>query len=427
MTATEDKIFELESKLERSRLKVHDLATMGTLIASILDIEKILSVVMEMAIRTVEGEVGLIQLHENDELKSKVTWGIDDTIIKNIIYQDNQDISEYCFSKQDSVIYNECKDNDNIGPNISSVLAVPIKSRARCHGTVIIINKSGDDYFNEHDRENLEILVNFAAVAIDNSILLEESLVKQKIEQELSIAKQVQNTILPEDKTDIEGVELGTLYRPAKEVGGDFYDIIRLSTYEFLILIADVSNKGVPAALVMSATAAIIKSELQHNPQISPAHLMSSLNDLLCGGIIKSHEMFVTLFIARFNLRDNKVIYCNAGHVPPLYWQADENTVIELRTGGTFVGQFPEIEYVEGERPINRGDRLFAFTDGLTEAEDISGNFFGIDRVRQVFEAQKGLPADQFCHVVKEWVDRFREGAGDETLDDFTLLKIKIT
>ena len=92
INSSEDRIFELESKLEKSRLKVHDLATMGTLITSILDIDTILSVVMEMSIRMVEGEVGLIQLHEENELCSKISWGIDDTLIKNIIYKDNLDI-----------------------------------------------------------------------------------------------------------------------------------------------------------------------------------------------------------------------------------------------------------------------------------------------------------------------------------------------
>lgn len=426
LSIADDRIFELESKLEKSRLKVHDLATMGTLIASILDIETILSVVMEMSIRMVEGEVGLIQLFENNELKSKVTWGIDDTIVKNIRYRDNQDISDYCYSKQESAIYNDFKKDGGAGPNIDSVLAIPIRSRARCHGTVVIINNTGGTNFGEQDKENLEMLVNFAAVAIDNSILLKESLDKQRIEQELSIARQVQNVILPENEIQIDGVEFGTFYRSAKEVGGDFYDVIRLNDSEFLVLIGDVSNKGVPAALVMSATVAIIKSELRHNPAISPSQLISNLNNLLCDGIIKSHEMFVTLFIARFNLKEGKVIYCNAGHVPPLCWHTEQNAVIELRTGGTFVGQFPGFEYSEGEKSINKGDRLFAFTDGLTEAEDINGNFFGIDRVRQVFSAKKELPADKFCLVVKEWVDRFREGAGSETVDDFTLFEVKI-
>ncbi len=426
INSSEDRIFELESKLEKSRLKVHDLATMGTLIASILDIDTILSVVMEMSIRMVDGEVGLIQLYENDDLCSKISWGVDDTLVKSIIYKDDLDISSYCFKNQESVVFNGFDKELPLALNINSVIAVPIKSRARCHGVVVIINNTSGEDFTELEKFNLEMLVNFAAVAIDNSILLKESLAKLKMEQELSIARQVQNAILPEGEIAIENIEFGMIYEPAKEVGGDFYDIHKISEKEFLVIIGDVSNKGVPAGLVMAASAAIIKAELRNNPAIALSDLMSHLNNLLCDGIIKSHDMFVTLFIARFDLLSAKVSYCNAGHVPPLYWTTAKNEVVELRSGGTFVGQFPDIPYKEGELPISRGDRLFAFTDGLTEAEDINGNFFGTERARKIFISNKELPANLFCDDVKKWADRFREGTKHETFDDFTIFELKI-
>jgi sigma-B regulation protein RsbU (phosphoserine phosphatase) len=134
----------------------------------------------------------------------------------------------------------------------------------------------------------------------------------------------------------------------------------------------------------------------------------------------------VTLFLARLNMHEHRLEYCNAGHVPPLYWDTTGNEIKKLRQGGTLVGQFPGLTYDQGELTLNRGDRLFAFTDGLTEAEDIHRGFFGIERVMQVFLAEKELPAARFCTRVKEWVDRFREGAGEETIDDFTLFLMKI-
>ena len=426
INSSDDRIFELESRLEKSRLKVHDLATMGTLIASILDIDTILSVVMEMSIRMVEGEVGLIQLYEEEELISKISWGVDNTLVQSIIYKDDQDIAGYCFRNQESIVYSDFSLNLPAGPNINTVLAVPIKSRARCHGVVVIINNTLGEDFTEADKNSLEMLVNFAAVAIDNSLLLKESLSKQKIEQELAIARQVQNAILPVSEMAIDNMEFAMIYEPAKQVGGDFYDIVKITDKEFLIIVGDVSNKGVPAGLVMAATAAIIKAELRNKPDIALSALMSNLNNILCDGIIKSHDMFVTLFIARFNLSSGIVSYCNAGHVPPLYWSTTKNEVVELRSGGTFVGQFPDVPYKEGEQSISRGDRLFAFTDGLTEAEDVNGNFLGTARAREIFISKKELPAEQFCIDVKEWVDRFREGAKHETFDDFTIFELKI-
>ncbi len=419
-------VTDLEDRLDTIRLKVHDLAMMGSLVTSIQETETILSVVMEMSIRMVEGEVGLIQLFEDGDLRSKVSWGVDENLVRTLIYKDNIDIATYCFQKQDSVILSDINFKVDLGLKIASVMAVPIKSRARCHGVVTIINRTNGEIFTEEDRLDLEMLVNFAAVAIDNSLLREESLKRQKLEQELAIAREVQETILPIGETVIQGVDIGTYYLPANEVGGDFYDIIKITDQDFWMVIGDVSNKGVPAAMVMSAATAIIKSELSRDPASDPSRLMAHLNDVLCSSIIKSQGMFVTLFLARFNMRDSQLEYCNAGHVQPLYWDISQNTVTELKTGGTFVGQFADIKYQKGERPFRRGDRIFAFTDGLTEAEDEHQGFFGVERAMQVFLAEKELPATHFCLRVKEWADRFREGARPDTVDDFTLVMVKI-
>ena len=151
---TEDKIFDLENRLEETRLKLRDLATMGAIIASILDIETILSVVMEMSIRTVEGEVGLIQLSEKGELISKITWGVDDTSIRNILYQNDEDISNYCFHNEEAIAWNDLDKTFKFGPTITGILALPIKSRARCHGTIVIINKTSGAEFTDEDKSN---------------------------------------------------------------------------------------------------------------------------------------------------------------------------------------------------------------------------------------------------------------------------------
>jgi len=422
---TEEEVFELEDKLEKSRSKLFDLATMGALIASIHDLETILSVVMEMSIRAVDGEVGLIQLEENGELVSKVTWGVDDTVIHNISYKDNN-IADYCFNNKEPVVLDKSDSAIKSGPNLIGLIALPIKSRAKCHGIIIIINKTDDELFSDEDLENLEVLINFAAVAIDNSLLLKESLQKQKIEQELTIAKQIQETILPNKEIRIKGIEIGRLYRPARSVGGDFYDIVELGNQEFVVIVGDVSNKGIPAAMLMSASIAIIRCELMKDPELNPAGLMTNLNNVLCSRIIKSHDMFVTMFIARIDLKRQEITYCNAGHLPPLFLDAQENKLNEWRPGGTFVGQFPEINFKEGKINFKKGDWFFAFTDGLTEAEDKDGRQFGTDRIKQALLHEKDMPADKFCSYMKDQIDRFTEGTGDEPFDDLTLLAVRI-
>jgi sigma-B regulation protein RsbU (phosphoserine phosphatase) len=424
--SAQDQIFELQSNLEKTQWTLQDMATMGALIASIHDLEKILSVVMEMSIRMVEGEVGLIQLYENKELVTRVNWGVDDAVIKSIRYKDGEDIASYCFNKQETIVESDFDHKLKLGQKIKCFLALPIKSRARCHGMILIINKASGDSFTEIDKSNLEMLMNFAAVSIDNSILLKESLARQKYEQELEIARQIQETILPDRQATIDGIDIGTAYFPAREVGGDFYDMITINESDFLFVIGDVSDKGVPAAMVMSAASAIIKTQLDRDPSVNPAKLVARLNNILCRGIIKSHQMFITLFIARFNMEKHRLVYCNAGHLPPLFKKGKDDEIVELKLGGTFVGQFPELDFKQGEMAFESGDSVFAFTDGLTEAENVSGEFFGKERAKQVFSAIDDETPDEFCVKVKEWINRFAEGASEDTVDDFTLVNLRI-
>ena len=269
-------------------------------------------------------------------------------------------------------------------------------------------------------------MLNFVAVAIDNSNLMREKLTRQAMEQEMLIARQIQETILPDNIENFPGVEIGAVYFPAREVGGDFYDIVKIDDKRFFVVIGDVSNKGVPAALVMSASSGIIKSILEVAPDIQVNDLAARLNDLLVSGIIKSREMFVTLFFARFDLEAREISYCNAGHLPGMLWRESTQTIETLSEGGPIVGQFPGFTFKVGKRPLSSGDRLFLFTDGLTEAADAEGNLFGRSRAEDVFRAEISMSPGQFCTRVKAWIDKFTIGAADESHDDFTVLQVKV-
>lgn len=419
-------IEQLEDRLAARKAQLRDLAMMGTVVTSIHETDAVLSVVMDMALRLVDGEVGLIMTDETGPLKQKVAWGVGESFLKSLRYKDDLDLPTWVFTSREAVVLADLKLTSEQGMLLQSLIALPIKTSGRCFGVMAIVNKSFGGNFDDDDREALEMLLNFVAVALDNSLLMKEQLKQQRREQELAIARQVQETILPHGVRTIPGVEIGAVYFPAREVGGDFYDIIELDERRFVVVIGDVSNKGVPAALVMSACSGIINTIVDLNPDITVSTLTAKLNDILANVVIGEREMFVTLFLCRFDLAARELTYCNAGHLPGLYWEFAESAICELAEGGPIVGQFPGITFREGCRPINSGDRLFVFTDGLTEAEDSSGNLFGRERVEQVFSAEIGLSPHEFCLRVKEWVDRYQEGTGEETHDDFTILQLKV-
>jgi sigma-B regulation protein RsbU (phosphoserine phosphatase) len=381
---------------------------------------------MDTALPLVGAEVGAILLTDGSELKTKITWGVSDQLARALVYQDNQDLPSWCTANRTSVRLAGLDIKHESGTSIESLLCVPIKTATKTFGVMLIINQADGNEFTVDDQERLEMLLSFVAVALDNSQLLKDRLDRQKIEQEMAIARQVQETILPQNIDEMTGVDIGAVYFPARDVSGDFYDVVKVSEDVFYVIIGDVSNKGVPAALVMSAATAIIKTLIAQRPDTPVAELAARVNDILAENVIREREMFVTLFFCRFDLGAKTVSYCNAGHLPGLYWDSESHQVVELSLGGPIIGQFPGITFKEAERSIASSDRLFLFTDGLTEAVDSEGNLFGRERVEQVFSAEMGVDPKEFCIRVKQWVDTFTRGVADDILDDFTILQVKI-
>lgn len=424
--AQEAALDDLEARLESSRAQLRDLATMGAVVTAIHDIDSVLSVVTDMAIRLVDGEVGLMMLAEDGKLSMKISWGMTEEFVRSLMYADGQDLATYCYTNRKPVILSDLGIKSDEGLSLNSVMALPIRTSEKCLGVLITVNKADGGNYSDEDRELLEMLLNFVAVAIDNSLLMKAQLNRQKIEQEMAIAKQVQETILPKAGVQIPGVEIGAVYFPARDVSGDFWDVTKLNDSSFMVMIGDVSNKGVPAALVMSASSGIIKSLVHNDPSISVSALALRLNELLAREIIKEREMFVTLFFCRFDLKARRLSFCNAGHLPGMFWDETAHTVESLNVGGPIVGQFEGAVFKEGTRAIAPGDRLFLFTDGLTEAVDVNGKLFGRERVEQVFTAEIDLSPKEFCLKVKDWVDRFSLDAPQDSQDDFTILQVRV-
>lgn len=419
-------IEDLEARLEYRKAQLRDLATMGAVITSIHDTGAVLSVVMDMAMGLVGGEVGLIMLTESGKVTNKVCWGVSEEFVRALIYHDGKDIASYCLESKETVILTDLGIKSEDGITLHTVVAIPIQTSERCHGLMVMFNKTDGGNFSADDQEVLEMLLRFVAVAIDNTLLMRDRLQRQKIQQEIAIAKQVQETILPQQLDEISGVEIGAIYFPAQDVSGDFYDVLKISSETFFVVLGDVSNKGVPAALIMSACSGIIKSLVEDDPNISVSQLASRVNEILAAGIIKDRDMFVTLFFCKFDLGLKRLSFCNAGHLPGLFWDEESQSIDALATGGPIVGQFPGIRFKEEDRPLHPNDRLFLFTDGLTEAMDADGKLFGRERVEQVLTAEIDLPPKEFCLKVKDWVDRFSEGASEDSHDDFTLLQVKV-
>ena len=208
-------------------------------------------------------------------------------------------------------------------------------------------------------------------------------------------------------------------------MGGDFYEIIETGDGGFILIIGDVSNKGVGAAMIMSACSGIIKSKLKSEPDINMSALAEHLNDTLSEGLIKDRGMFATIWFGRFR-PDLTLEYCNAGHVPPVLCHAGGNAPEDLAAGGTIVGQFPGVTFKESVAALQPGDSLTFFTDGITEAESSTGELFGRERTMRFASQHADTPAREFCAALKRHIDDYSRGGSDEAHDDFTVVQVRV-
>ena len=261
----------------------------------------------------------------------------------------------------------------------------------------------------------------------DNLRLAQEVLIAQKAaEHELNLATQIQQRLLPSTVPDLSGFDVAAHYQSAKEVGGDYYDFLRIDQQHFGVALADVSGKGIPASLVMTMTRSLLR--LASRGSTSPSEVVRSVNRTLAPDM--SPGMFVTLLYFVLHVPSRKVRLIRAGHNEPLHYSAKSASVAPLSPRGIAIGLDPhgalfdsELEVLE--LSLEPGDILVAFTDGVTEAKNAQGLDYSEERLRKTVVSSSHYSAEEILQQILADVDNHRDGA--ERSDDITLLIIKLT
>jgi serine phosphatase RsbU (regulator of sigma subunit) len=244
------------------------------------------------------------------------------------------------------------------------------------------------------------------------------SLMRQSIEQELRVARSIQQTLLPKDMPLLDGWQITPYYQPAREVGGDFYDFFDLEDSRIGVAVGDATGKGMPAALAVSATSSMLRAVAQAFGSSSPGEVLTRVNETLVARI--PANMFVTCFYAILDSKSASLSYANAGHDLPYLHRNGEAE--ELRARGMPLGLMPAMGYEEKEVVLERGDSALFYTDGLVEAHNPKGEMFGFPRLQAlVAEHAEGEPLGE---VLMEELYTF-VGEGWEQEDDITLLTLR--
>jgi len=277
--------------------------------------------------------------------------------------------------------------------------------------TVIVIHRIEGDKIVEEWTEASDL------ADLTQQRLEQEIRGRERIEQELRVARIIQQASLPKEVPTLEGWQLSRYYQPAREVGGDFYDFQPLSEGNLGLVVGDATGKGVPAALVMSMTCGMLRAVSQTSGY-SPGKILQQVNEALCANI--AANMFVTCFYTILDPGNGRLTYANAGHdLPHLHCKGDAE---ELRANGMPLGLIPQMSYEEGEVTLGEGNCLLFYSDGLVEAHNPNGEMFGFPRLRKLI-AEYGeerslvdfLMEELYSFVGKEW----------EQEDDITLLTLE--
>jgi serine phosphatase RsbU (regulator of sigma subunit) len=239
---------------------------------------------------------------------------------------------------------------------------------------------------------------------------------KQEIEQELRTAQEIQHTFLPKEVPALPGWQIAPYYQSAREVGGDFYDFLPFADGRLGVVIGDVTDKGVPAALVMTATRTMLRTAAQE--QSSPSEVLARVNDLLFNDIPSG--MFVTCFYALLDPKSGQMRFANAGHEAP--FRQSTGAASELWATGMPLGMMPGTCYEEYATIIEPGDSLLFYSDGLVEAHNSSREMFGFARLKSLLEGQGD--GGSLINALLDELLRFT-GDGWEQEDDITLVALR--
>ncbi|MBU1099901.1 MAG: PP2C family protein-serine/threonine phosphatase [Bacteroidetes bacterium] len=296
---------------------------------------------------------------------------------------------------------------------------VPMMIKGKVKGLILLGERRNQLNYSKSDIEYISSVGGLAIISIENSLLFKQAIEKQKLEKDLEIARKIQKNLLPKTIPKLKNFEIAAYNQSARQVGGDYYDLVRLDEDRTLFAVGDVSGKGVQAALLMANVQAFLKSICKQDIELGSASDL--INDLVSENT--SGGSFITFFWAILNDKTKTMTSVNMGHNPPLLVR--DGKIIKLKKGGMILGVMETIvPYISETTSLKQGDILIIFTDGVTEAMNIAEEEYTDERLEELAFTFEGLTAQQILDKINADVKSYTKGA--EQSDDITLMIIKV-
>jgi sigma-B regulation protein RsbU (phosphoserine phosphatase) len=421
----DDRLSKENLRLKSAVEELSILNDIATAIASTQSLNQITNLIVKKCVKHLKAEQGSIQLvDEKDFVNPFHTMiRVRDSQNKIDAIRFDEQLTSWMFTNKKPLLINEFRSEEKITLQentilkIKSALSVPMIIKGKMIGILSLFNKESVDGFNESDQRLLSIIASQSANVIENSRLLEEEKQFIQIQEEIRVARDIQQNLLPKEIPSINGYDIYAINIPAREVGGDYYDFIKVSENKIAIALGDVSGKGLPAAMLMANLQATLRGQLLFYDCVKDC--INRANNLL----YKSTDLskFVTLFFGILNTEKNTLTYCNAGHNDPLFIANEK--ISKLDKGGLLLSCFENSEYDEEDIIFEKGSTLVIFSDGVTEAMNEADEEYTDERLEKLLLDNINESSQE---MIKNVIDdvKFHVGNNPQS-DDITLMIIK--
>jgi serine phosphatase RsbU (regulator of sigma subunit) len=416
----------------RLRAQVSQLSTISEVsgqVAAILDLDELFTRVVELIRDNFEYDnVRIFTLRADNAVAFRAGTGAGHAPRRQLDYRiplRDDSIIGWVALHGEPVVANDVTAEDRYAPDELEILvdthaelAVPLTVEDRVLGVLDVQNREPHT-FDKDDLFVLQTLADQVAIAIEDARLYQQALERERLAHELDVAREIQASLLPVALPVLAGWDIASAWQPARNVAGDFYDVIPLRDERWGLLIADVSDKGVPAALFMAVARTLIRAMVIGKG--TPAAAIERANDLILADT--RTDMFVTVFYAALDPVAATLTYVNAGHMPPILYPRAADEAVELRARGIALGVVPDIQLEQCTVSLAPGDLVVLYTDGITEAINSELEAFGAERLAACIRRNHALPAEDLVAAILNELYKF-EGHG-AAFDDQALLILK--
>jgi sigma-B regulation protein RsbU (phosphoserine phosphatase) len=404
----------------QKNLQINKLFEVSQQILSSLNTEKILNFLLQALSEVVSFDAGVIFLFDADSrnLIRKVSKGYDQDA--DLTLKVGQGACGWVAQNKQTSLLEDVRKSAQYYPvrlETLSQVAIPLLFQNELIG-VLCLESNQLGYFTSRSLELLNIFAMQAASALNNAKQFEVFLVKQSLEHELLKAGKVQKVLLPSHPPSFNNLNISFAHLASKMVSGDLFDLVPMDDQMLGVIVGDVSGKGAHAAIMMSLLLAGFRAFKKS--ALTVCEIVARLNNLLEESV--SEGNYATLVYLILSTRENKIIYTNAGHNPPILLHTD-GSAEKLMGGGIIVGYLPNQIYTQITKPFQKGDTLFCYTDGLTEAINLDGIEFGEERLMQILKQNGHLNSYQLKNLILEEVHNFTQMK--EFNDDLTIVIVK--